>query len=61
MQQQAIKEKVKERYGKTGNSENCCMPTECCGGSSSSEVMTYAVQIAKNIGYDAKELEAVPE
>jgi len=44
-----------------GNSESCCMPAECCGGSSSSEVMTSAVQIAKNIGYNAKELEAVPE
>src|SRR5215467_6059613 len=66
MQEQAIKEKVKQRYGKialAGNSESCCMPAECCGGgsSSSSEVMTSAVQIAKNIGYDAKELETVPE
>jgi arsenite methyltransferase len=29
MQEQAIKEKVKERYGKialTGNSESCCAP-----------------------------------
>jgi arsenite methyltransferase len=66
MQEQAIKEKVKQRYGKialAGNSENCCMP-ECCGdgsSSSSSEVMTSAIQIAKSIGYDAKELEAVPE
>jgi arsenite methyltransferase len=37
------------------------MPAECCGGSSKSEVMTSAVQIAKNIGYDAKELDTVPE
>jgi len=42
---------------------------ECCddgnssssSSSSSSEVMTSAIQIAKSIGYDAKELEAVPE
>jgi arsenite methyltransferase len=65
MQEHVIKEKVKERYGKvalTTNSEICCMPTEsCCGGSSSGEVMTSAVQMAKNIGYDAKDLEAVPE
>src|SRR5215472_4456287 len=67
MQEQAIKEKVKQRYGKiaiAGNSESCCMPTECCGGggsSSSSEVMTSAIQIAKNIGYDAKDLESIPE
>jgi hypothetical protein len=35
MQEQAIKEKVKERYGKialAGKSESCCMPAECCGG-----------------------------
>ena len=64
MQEQAIKEKVKQRYGKialAGNSESCCMPAECCGGSSNSEVMISAVQIAKNIGYDAKELATVPE
>ena len=51
-----------ERYGKsalTGNSESCCAPTECCGGGSISEISP--VQIAKNIGYDAKELESVPE
>jgi arsenite methyltransferase len=56
MQVQAIK----ERYGKialTTNYESCCAPTESCD---SSEVIS-AVQIAKNIGYDAKDLEAVPE
>ena len=63
MKDEQIKERVKERYGKialTGNSESCCAPTECCGGDSSiSEISP--VQIAKNIGYDAKELESVPE
>jgi len=56
MQEQAIKEKVKKRYGKialTTSYECCCAPTE----SYSSEVIS-AVQIARNIGYDAKELEA---
>src|SRR2546422_11374857 len=56
-----IKEKVKERYGKiplAGNSECCCAASECCGGNNS---VTSPVQIAKNIGYDAKELESVPE
>ncbi|MGA9150813.1 MAG: arsenite methyltransferase [Candidatus Nitrosopolaris sp.] len=61
MQEHAIKEKVKERYGKialTGNSESCCVPSlECCDGSE----LISAVQMAKNIGYDAKELESVPE
>jgi hypothetical protein len=62
MKDEQIKERVKERYGKialTGNSESCCAPTECCGGGSISEISP--VQIAKNIGYDAKELESVPE
>jgi len=56
-----IKEKVKERYGKTplaGNSECCCAASECCGGNNS---VTSPAQIAKNIGYDTKELESIPE
>ena len=56
-----IKEKVKERYGKiplAGNSECCCAASECCGGNNS---VTSPVQIAKNIGYDTKELESIPE
>jgi len=60
--QQIMKEKVKERYGKIAlagiSSEGCCAPSECCGGSSSDE---SAVQIAKNIGYDSKELKSIPE
>jgi len=62
MKDEHIKERVKERYGRialTGNSESCCAPTECCGGGSISEISP--VQIAKNVGYDAKELESVPE
>jgi arsenite methyltransferase len=60
MKGQQIKEEVKERYGKialTGNSESCCAPAECCGDIE----MISPIQMAKNIGYDAKELEAVPE
>ena len=60
MQEQAIKEKVKERYGKiaqTGTFENICTTTECC---CKSDVFS-AVQSAKNIGYDAKDLESIPE
>ncbi len=61
MKGQQIKEEIKERYGKialVGKSlECCCAPSECCGSGSENS----AIQIAKNIGYDAKELEAVPE
>lgn len=62
MKDEQIKERVKQRYGKIaliGNSENCCAPTECYGDGFISEISP--VQIAKNIGYDAKELESVPE
>jgi arsenite methyltransferase len=60
MQEQAIKEKVKKRYGsiaQTGTFESVGVTTECC---CSGEVFS-AVQMAKNIGYDAKELESIPE
>jgi arsenite methyltransferase len=60
MQEQAIKEKVKEIYGKvalTASFASCCTPAESCR---SCEAIS-AVQIAKNIGYDATDLEAVPE
>jgi arsenite methyltransferase len=60
VQEESIKEKVKERYGQivqTGTFEGVCATTECCCGS---EVFS-AVEMAKNIGYDAKELESVPE
>src|SRR6266581_2743547 len=61
MKGQQIKEEVKERYGKIAlagkSSEGCCAPSECCDSGSE----TSSVQIAKNIGYDAKELESVPE
>jgi len=61
MEGQQIKEEVKERYGKIAlagkSSEGCCTPSECCGSGSETSLM----QIAKKIGYDAKELESVPE
>ena len=61
MKGQQIKEEVKERYGKIAlagkSSEGCCAPSECYGSGSETSLM----QIAKNIGYDAKELESVPE
>jgi len=66
MQDQIIKEKVKERYGKialTGNSlQGCCGgPTECCNDSSATISVTSPLQIARNVGYDNKELKSVPE
>jgi arsenite methyltransferase len=68
-EQQQIKEKVKERYGRIAlaeySSECCCGPTECCGGGNSNSAVSATssspVQIAKNIGYNTKELESIPE
>ena len=57
---------MKERYGKialTGNTlQGCCGgPTECCNDISSTISVDSPLQIARNIGYDNKELESVPE
>ena len=60
MQEQYIKEKVKERYGKialTGNSDCCCVPGECC----SDNGQPSAIESTKLIGYDAKDIESIPE
>src|SRR5581483_562665 len=65
MQDQTIKEKVKESYAKialTGISlQGCCGgPTECCSDNSTISIMS-PLQIAKNTGYDSKELDSIPE
>jgi SAM-dependent methyltransferase len=63
MQEQQIKEKIKERYGKialTGNSD-CC----CCSGISEeecdSENILSPMQSVKAIGYDTKDIESIPQ
>ena len=70
MKDDIIKQKVKERYGKIAlvgsSSEGCCAPGECCGGSSSgssngSQTMMSPLQIAENIGYNANDLNSIPE
>ena len=49
-----IKEKIKEKYGRVAVlNESCCMPGDCgCG---------TPKQAAEMVGYDAKELDGVPE
>ena len=63
MQEQQIKEKIKERYGKialTGN-ETCCAPTiEFKGGRSGSSCCSPS-DTATVIGYENKELESIPK
>ena len=51
-EQQYIKEKVKERYGKialTGNSDCCCMPGEYCSDNNNDNHPS-AIESAKLIG-----------
>jgi arsenite methyltransferase len=64
MQEQYIKEKVKERYGKialTGNYDFCCMPGECCSNENSSNNRPSAIESSKLIGYDSKDIESIPQ
>ena len=69
MGEDIIKQKVKERYGKialVGSSlDGCCAPGECCGSSSdssnSNQAMVSPLQIAENIGYNANDLNSIPE
>ncbi|QLH09617.1 arsenite methyltransferase [Candidatus Nitrosotenuis sp. DW1] len=52
-----IKNEIKQRYGKialSGNSNCCCMPGECGTG-------TSPIESAGLIGYDAKDLESIPQ
>jgi arsenite methyltransferase len=54
----SIKQKVKERYGKialVGNTESCCMPGSNCCDPGSKE------QSARIVGYDARDLDAIPQ
>ncbi len=62
-QEQQLKEKVKERYGKIaleGNSGCCCMPGECCSDNDSNS-HTSALESTALIGYDAKEIDSIPK
>jgi arsenite methyltransferase len=52
-----IKKEIKQRYGKialSGNSDCCCMPGEC-------GTDTSPIKAAGLIGYDAKDLESIPQ
>jgi ubiquinone/menaquinone biosynthesis C-methylase UbiE len=65
MKQQIIKEKIKERYGKIAldgrSSEGCCAPGECCGVVSGNTPLVSPFQIAKQTGYNIKDLESIPQ
>jgi arsenite methyltransferase len=62
-QEQYIKEKVKERYGKIAlidNSDCCCMSGECCIDNNESN-HSSPIESTKLIGYDAKDIQSIPE
>src|SRR5919202_3179347 len=63
MQEQSIKEKVKQRYGKIaleGNSDCCCVYGECCGDNNSNSHPS-AIESTKLIGYDTKDIDSIPK
>src|ERR671913_2457781 len=63
MQEQQIKEKIKERYGKIAltKTETCCAPTiEFKGGKSGSSCCS-PTDSATVIGYESNELESIPK
>src|ERR1051325_6281860 len=66
MQEQYLKEKVKERYGKialTGSSDCCCVPGECCsdGSSNNNSNGRSAIESTKLIGYESEDIASIPE
>lgn len=58
MQKSTIKDDIKKQYAKialSGNSESCCMPGDCACSDAAPK------QVAQTLGYDSKELGAIPE
>jgi arsenite methyltransferase len=63
MQEQQIKAKIKERYGKIAltETETCCAPTIEFNRSKSGSSCCCSTDSLTNIGYDNKELESIPK
>src|ERR687898_3346615 len=64
MQEQQIKEKIKERYGKIAltGTETCCAPTiDFKSNKSGSSSCCSPTDSATVIGYESKELESIPK
>lgn len=60
------KDDIKKQYAKialSGNSESCCMPSQCgCGSKPAGSLTTTSRnQVAKAIGYNEKDLESIPK
>src|ERR671919_771156 len=63
MQEQRIKNKIRERYGKIAltGTETCCAPTVEFKSSKSERSCSCSTDSLTNIGYDNKELDSIPE
>ncbi|MDQ3839602.1 MAG: arsenite methyltransferase [Thermoproteota archaeon] len=63
MQEQQIKEKIKDRYGKIAltGTETCCAPTIEFKGGKSSYSCCSPSDSATVVGYESKELESIPK
>jgi arsenite methyltransferase len=63
MQEQQIKDKIKERYGKIAlnGTETCCTPTIEFKGSKSGSSCCSPSDSATVVGYENKELESIPK
>ena len=63
MQEQQIKERIKERYGKIAltGTETCCAPNIEFNSSKSGSSCSCSTDSLTNIGYESKELESIPQ
>src|ERR687897_1222019 len=66
MKEHIIKNDIKKQYAKnalSGGSESCCIPSECGCGSPHADSLTTTSrdQVAKEIGYEEKDLQSIPK
>src|ERR687898_842565 len=66
MKEHIIKDEIKKQYSKialSGNSESCCIPSECgCGSPHAGSLTTTSRdQVTKEIGYDETDLQSIPK
>ena len=62
MNQDAIREAVRDRYGRIaeGAEESCCGPS-CCGGSDEASAPTDEASVSSAVGYEEEQLSRIPE
>jgi arsenite methyltransferase len=66
MKEHIIKDEIKKQYAKialSGNSESCCIPSECgCGSPHAGSLTTTSRdQVTKEIGYEETDLQSIPK